>query len=105
MQPEPFNLLDPSHIIFAALCIALVVYLPRIFIGSSEKTIRNVKYFLAFLMISHEIIDPFFKVAYFDELVKDSLLPAYVCVFNVVYFNILARRPSNILLLFAYFWE
>jgi uncharacterized membrane protein len=61
MQIEPFNLLAPSHILFAAFCIALVVYLPRIFIGKSERTIRNVKYFLAFLMLSHEIIDPFLK--------------------------------------------
>jgi len=46
MEAEAFNLLAPSHIIFAAFCIAVSVYLPRFFIGSSEKTITIARYAL-----------------------------------------------------------
>ena len=41
MEAEAFNLLAPSHIIFAAFCIGISVYLPRFFIGSSERTIYS----------------------------------------------------------------
>ena len=80
MQPEPFSLLAPSHILFAAFCIAIVIFLPKVFIGSSEKTIRNVKYILAFLMLSHEIIDPFFKVSFFGGWLKIHC--RYICVLS-----------------------
>ena len=46
MEAEAFNLLAPSHIIFAAFCIAISVYLPRFLIGSSEKTITIARYAL-----------------------------------------------------------
>jgi hypothetical protein len=55
MEAEAFNLLAPSHIIFAAFCIAISVYLPRFLIGSSEKTITIARYALAFLMLTHEV--------------------------------------------------
>ena len=103
MQPEPFSLLAPSHILFAAFCIALVIFLPRIFIGSSERTIRNVKYFLAFLMLSHEIIDPFFKVTFFGEMVKDSL-PLHMCAFSTWCISIYLLGGHRMFFLFAYFW-
>ena len=83
MEAEAFNLLAPSHIIFAAFCIAISVYLPRFLIGSSEKTITIARYALAFLMLTHEVADPFLKVAFFGEVVKDSL-PLHMCAFSSI---------------------
>ena len=60
MTAHALNLLDTSHILTFIFCIVVIVFLPRLFIGSSEKTIKILRYTLAFLMISHEIFDPFF---------------------------------------------
>ena len=38
-----FNILSPSHIFFTILCIAIIIYLPRIFVYHSETKSDEVK--------------------------------------------------------------
>ena len=33
---KEFDLLDPSHIIFTSICVAIIVFLPRLFVGKSD---------------------------------------------------------------------
>ena len=103
MPAEAFDLLAPSHIIFAAFCIGISIYLPRIFIGSSQRTITIAKYGLAFLMLSHEVLDPFLKVTYFGEVVKDSL-PLHMCAFSSICISIYLLGGHRMFFLFAFFW-
>ena len=60
MTAQALNLLDTSHIPTFIFCIFVIVFTK--IIGSSEKTIKILRYTLAFLMISHEIFDPFLKL-------------------------------------------
>ena len=102
MPAEAFDLLAPSHIIFAAFCIGISIYLPRIFIGSSQRTITIAKYGLAFLMLSHEVLDPFLKVTFFGEVVKDSL-PLHMCAFSSICISIYLLGGHRMFFLFAFF--
>ena len=91
MTAQALNLLDISHpdIYF---CIFVIVFLPRLFIGSSEKTIKILRYTLAFLMISHEIFNPFFKVEVRNYAMVDAL-PLICVLFNLVYIYLSFRWP------------
>ena len=97
------NLLAPSHIISLIVCIFLIVYVPKFFTGSSEKTIKIVRYTLAFLMISHELVDPYFKVSVRDYAWIDAL-PLHMCAFSTWCISISLLGGHRIFFLFAYFW-
>ena len=103
MTAQALNLLDTSHILTFIFCVFVIVFLPRLFIGSSEKTIKILRYILAFLMISHEIFDPFFKVEVRNYAMVDAL-PLHMCAFSTWCISIYLLGGPRIFFLFAYFW-
>ena len=100
---EAFNLLAPSHITTFIISLLIIVFLPRIFIGSSPKTIKVLRYVLAFLMISHELVDPFIKVNIRDFAWVDAL-PLHMCAFSTWCISIYLLGGPRIFFNFAYFW-
>ena len=100
---EAFNLLAPSHITIFIISLLIIVFLPRIFIGSSPKTIKVLRYVLAFLMISHELVDPFIKVNIRDFAWVDAL-PLHMCAFSTWCISIYLLGGPRIFFNFAYFW-
>ena len=100
---EAFNLLAPSHITTFIISLLIIVFLPRIFIGSSTKTIKVLRYVLDFLMISHELVDPFIKVNIRDFAWVDAL-PLHMCAFSTWCISIYLLGGPRIFFNFAYFW-
>ena len=100
---EAFNLLAPSHITTFIISLLIIIFLPRIFIGSSPKTIKVLRYVLAFLMISHELVDPFIKVNIRDFAWVDAL-PLHMCAFSTWRISIYLLGGPRIFFNFAYFW-
>ncbi len=100
---EAFNLLALSHITTFIICLLIIIFLPRIFIGSSPNTIKVLRYVLAFLMISHELIDPFIKVNIRDFAWVDAL-PLHMCAFSTWCISIYLLGGPRIFFNFAYFW-
>ncbi len=100
---EAFNLLAPSHITTFIISLLIIIFLPRIFIGSSPKTIKVLRYVLAFLMISHELVDPFIKVNIRDFAWVDAL-PLHMCAFSTWCISIYLLGGPRIFFNFAYFW-
>ena len=100
---EAFNLLAPSHITTFIISLLIIVFLPRIFIGTSPKTIKVLRYVLAFLMISHELVDPFIKVNIRDFAWVDAL-PLHMCAFSTWCISIYLLGGPRIFFNFAYFW-
>ena len=100
---EAFNLLAPSHITTFIISLLIIVFLPRIFIGSSPKTIKVLRYVLAFLMISHELVDPFIKVNIRDFAWVDAL-PLHMGAFSTWCISIYLLGGPRIFFNFAYFW-
>ena len=80
-EVSELNLLAPSHLLTLLFCILVIVYVPKFFVGSTEKTIQILRYVLAFLMISHELVDPFFKVSVRDYPWIEAL-PLHMCAFS-----------------------
>ena len=100
---EAFNLQAPSHITTFIISLLIIIFLPRIFIGSSPKTIKVLRYVLAFLMISHELVDPFIKVNIRDFAWVDAL-PLHMCAFSTWCISIYLLGGPRIFFNFAYFW-
>ena len=51
---KEFDLLDPSHIIFASICAAIIVFLPRLFVGKSDlSTNILISAIIGLLLINH----------------------------------------------------
>ena len=76
---KEFDLLDPSHIIFASICIAIIIFLPRLFVGKSNlsKSIL-ISVIIGLMLINHGM--DFYKEGY---LVDWKLgLPLHLCDFS-----------------------
>ena len=102
-EVSELNLLAPSHLLTLLFCILVIVYVPKFFVGSTEKTIQILRYVLAFLMISHELVDPFFKVSVRDYPWIEAL-PLHMCAFSTWCISIFLLGGNRIFFLFAYFW-
>ena len=76
---KEFDLLDPSHIIFALICIAIIIFLPRLFVGKSDIS-KNIliSAIIGLMLINHGM--DFYKEGY---LVHWKLgLPLHLCDFS-----------------------
>ena len=63
---KEFDLLDPSHIIFVLICIALIVFLPRFFVGKSNLS-KNIliSLIIGLMLINHGM--DYYKEGYLDD--------------------------------------
>ena len=76
---KEFDLLDPSHIIFVLICIAIIIFLPRLFVGKSDISKNILISAIIGLMLVNLGMD-FYKEGY---LVHWKLgLPLHLCDFS-----------------------
>ena len=63
---KEFDLLDPSHIIFASICVAIIVFLPRLFVGKSDSSKNILILLIIGLMLINHGMD-FYKEGYLNN--------------------------------------
>ena len=97
---KEFDLLDPSHIIFASICIAMIIFLPRLFVGKSNLS-KNIliSAIIGLMLINHGM--DFYKEGY---LVDWKLgLPLHLCDFSSAAIILYFITKKKEFFLFAFF--
>ena len=97
---KEFDLLDPSHIIFALICIAIIIFLPRLFVGKSNVS-KNIliSAIIGLMLINHGM--DFYKEGY---LVHWKLgLPLHLCDFSSASIILYLITKKRAFFLFAFF--
>ena len=97
---KEFDLLDPSHIIFALICIGIIIFLPRLFVGKSNLS-KNIliSAIIGLMLINHGM--DFYKEGY---LVDWRLgLPLHLCDFSSASVMLYFLTKRKIFFLFAFF--
>ena len=97
---KEFDLLDPSHIIFALICIAIIIFLPRLFVGKSDVS-KNIliSAIIGLMLINHGM--DFYKEGY---LVHWKLgLPLHLCDFSSASIILYLITKKRAFFLFAFF--
>ncbi len=100
---DPFELMSYSHFISVALCIAFVVFFPRLFVGSSQATLRQLKLTIVVLILSFQVLD-FFKVVYLFGEPWKTALPLQLCDFSALSIAGYLISGNKHLFNFAFFW-
>jgi len=103
---KEFDLSDPSHIIFASICIAIIIFLPRLFVGKSNLN-KNIliSVIIGLMLINHGM--DFYNEGY---LVDWKLgLPLHLCDFSsaaiILYFVTKKKRIFSICFFCRIFWR
>ena len=97
---KEFDLLDPSHIIFALICIAIIIFLPRLFVGKSDVSKKILISAIIGLMLINHGMD-FYKEGY---LVHWKLgLPLHLCDFSSASIILYLITKKRAFFLFAFF--
>ena len=97
---KEFDLLDPSHIIFALICIAIIKFLPRLFVGKSDVSKKILISAIIGLMLINHGMD-FYKEGY---LVHWKLgLPLHLCDFSSASIILYLITKKRAFFLFAFF--
>ena len=97
---KEFDLLDPSHIIFALICIAIIIFLPRLFVGKSDIS-KNIliSAIIGLMLVNHGM--DFYKEGY---LVHWKLgLPLHLCDFSSASIILYLITKIRAFFLFAFF--
>ena len=97
---KEFDLLDPSHIIFALICIAIIIFLPRLFVGKSDIS-KNIliSAIIGLMLVNHGM--DFYKEGY---LVHWKLgLPLHLCDFSSASIILYLITKKRAFFLFAFF--
>ena len=97
---KEFDLLDPSHIIFALICIAIIIFLPRLFVGKSDVS-KNIliSAIIGLMLINHGM--DFYKEGF---LVHWKLgLPLHLCDFSSASIILYLITKKRAFFLFAFF--
>ena len=97
---KEFDLLDPSHIIFALICIAIIIFLPRLFVGKSDIS-KNIliSAIIGLMLVNHGM--DFYKEGY---LVLWKLgLPLHLCDFSSASIILYLITKKRAFFLFAFF--
>ena len=97
---KEFDLLDPSHIIFALICIAIIIFLPRLFVGKSDVS-KNIliSAIIGLMLINHGM--DFYKEGY--SVHWKLGLPLHLCDFSSASIILYLITKKRAFFLFAFF--
>ena len=88
LQMTNFSLLDPSHIIFTFFCIAIIIFLPKIFHNKSTRSKKGLVIVVISLLLINQGMD-LYREGYMDEWKLG--LPLHLCDFStasiILYFS------------------
>jgi len=103
VMDNPFELMSSSHFVSVVLCVSLIVFIPRLFVGKNEASLRQLKLTLVLLILSFQIID-FFKVVYLFGEPWKTALPLHLCDFSALSIAGYLMSGNKHLFNFAFFW-
>ena len=98
---KEFDLLDPSHIIFASICVAIILFLPRLFVGKSDSSKNILILLITGLMLINHGMD-FYKEGYLNNDWKLGL-PLHLCDFSSASIILYLITKKRAFFLFAFF--
>ena len=96
-----FRLSSPSHIIFTIICIALIVFLPRLFLNKDYKSKSFLIIGIIFLILINQGMD-FFREGYALDNWKLGL-PLHMCDFSSASIILYFFTKKREFFLFAFF--
>ena len=103
VMDNPFELMSSSHFVSVVLCVSLIVFIPRLFVGKNEASLRQLKLTLVLLILSFQIID-FHKVVYLFGEPWKTALPLHLCDFSALSIAGYLMTGNKHLFNFAFFW-
>lgn len=103
MMYKPFELLSPIHFLVVALCLLLIVYLPRLFLNKGKQLERRLRLSLVFLILSFQLFD-FYKVVYLFGEPWKTALPFHLCDFSALSIVAYLLTSKKYFFNFAFFW-
>ncbi len=100
---EPFKLLSLNHVGSVFFCLLIIVFVPRFFVGVSDKTLRLLGFGLVLLILHLQVLELYVFTQLYGREWKE-ILPLQLCDFAawaiVVYFIWGYKFAFNC----AYFW-
>ena len=99
---QPLSLLSTSHIVIVFLCLLGIIYIPKLFINSSEKAKKNLAYGIIFSILINQGMD-LYREGYLSGNWKLGL-PLHLCDFSSfsILFYLLTKKRE--FFLFAFFF-
>ena len=95
-----FNILSPSHIFFTILCIAIIIYLPRIFVDKTSSSKKTLIFIIISLILVNQGMD-LYREGYMQEWKLG--LPLHLCDFSSASIIIYLLTQRREFFLFAFF--
>ena len=89
-----FSLLDPSHIIFTFFCIAIIIFLPKIFLHKSTRSKKGLVLVIISLLLINQGMD-LYREGYMDELKLGLPLHCLLYTSPSPRDGLLSRMPSS----------
>jgi len=99
---QPLSLLSTSHIAIVFLCLLGIVYIPKLFINSSEKAKKNLAYGIIFFILINQGMD-LYREGYLSGNWKLGL-PLHLCDFSSFSILIYLLTKKREFFLFAFFF-
>lgn len=100
---KPFEILSLNHFLIVALCILLIVFLPRLFLGLDKQAEKRLRLSLVFLILSFQVFD-FYKVVYLFGEPWKTALPFHLCDFSALSIAAYLLTSKKYFFNFAFFW-
>ena len=98
----PLNLLGPAHLIIVSLCILGIIYIPKLFVNSSQRAKLNLAYTIIALILVNQSMDLYFE-GYLGGKWKLGL-PLHLCDFSSFSIAIYLITKQRAFFLFAFFF-
>jgi len=95
-----FSLLDPSHIIFTFFCIAIIIFLPKIFLDKNTRSKKALVLVIISLLLINQGMD-LYREGYMDEWKLG--LPLHLCDFSTASIILYFFTQRKEFFLFAFF--
>ena len=95
-------LLSPSHIITVTLCLAAVIYIPKLFENSSDVTKKYFAYSIISLLLLNQAMD-FYREGLVAERWQDGL-PLHLCDFSTISVILYFITRHRDFFIFAFFF-
>ena len=95
-------LLSPSHIITVCLSFAAIIYIPKLFRGSSDNAKKFLAYSIIFLLLVNQVMD-FYREGIMGEKWQDGL-PLHLCDFSTMSIILYFITRHRDFFVFAFFF-
>ena len=101
---DKFILFGPTHIQTVIAILTISILVPSVlYFANNKLLVRKISYYLAFILIGHELVKPFYRVYFYDV---DPLLvmPIHICHLAALFLGIFLISRIHFFFEIAYFW-